>query len=163
MANHRGGASGEALARGAFGRNLASDKKLARQPPHSADSKSPQPAGRMQGANGMLDRVTTDLEKYMDLLAARQKLVAANIANADTPGYRTQDIDFQTEFRNATAGAVQVLDVVGLPMKNDGNNVSLDREARLLAENSLRFQLATNLLRSQLQTVKSAIDEGKSS
>jgi flagellar basal-body rod protein FlgB len=117
----------------------------------------------MQGANGMLDRVTTDLEKYMNLLAARQKLVAANIANADTPGYRTQDIDFQTEFRNATAGAVQVLDVVGLPMKNDGNNVSLDREARLLAENSLRFQLATNLLRSQLQTVKSAIDEGKSS
>jgi flagellar basal-body rod protein FlgB len=117
----------------------------------------------MQAANGMLDRVAGDLEKYMDLLAARQKLVAANIANADTPGYRAQDIDFQTEFRNATTGAVQVVDVVGLPMKNDGNNVSLDREARLLAENSLRFQLAANLLRSQIQTVKSAIDEGKSS
>jgi len=111
----------------------------------------------------MLDRVAADLEKYMDLLAARQKLVASNIANADTPGYHTQDIDFQTEFRNAIAGPLQAIDVQGLPMKNDGNNVSLDREARLLAENALRFQLATNLLRSQIQTVKSAIDEGKSS
>jgi flagellar basal-body rod protein FlgB len=117
----------------------------------------------MQGANGMLDRVAGDLEKYMDLLAARQKLVASNIANADTPGYRTQDIDFQTEFRNAITGPLQVINVEGLPMKNDGNNVSLDREARLLAENALRFQLATNLLRSQIQTVKSAIDEGKNS
>ena len=37
-----------------------------------------------------------ELERYMDLLSARQKLVASNIANADTPGYQTQDIDFQT-------------------------------------------------------------------
>jgi flagellar basal-body rod protein FlgB len=36
----------------------------------------------------MLDRVSQQLEKYMDLVATRQKLVAANIANIDTPGYR---------------------------------------------------------------------------
>ena len=34
----------------------------------------------------------------MDLLSARQKLVASNIANVDTPGYKTKDIDFQFEF-----------------------------------------------------------------
>ena len=47
----------------------------------------------------MLQHVAGQLERYMDLLSARQKLVASNIANADTPGYHTQDIDFQSEFR----------------------------------------------------------------
>ena len=45
-------------------------------------------------------------------------------------------------------------------MKNDGNNVDLDREARLLAENALRFSVASNLLRSQLKTVRMAIEGG---
>jgi flagellar basal-body rod protein FlgB len=111
----------------------------------------------------MLDRLGGQLEHYMDLLSARQKLVASNIANADTPGYRTQDIDFQSEFRNATGLSPQASDVPGLQMKNDGNDVSLDRESRLLAENALRFQVASNLLRSHIHLVRSAIDEGKNS
>ena len=49
----------------------------------------------------MLDPLSNNLERYMDLLSARQKLVASNIANADTPGYKTRDIDFQSEFQNA--------------------------------------------------------------
>lgn len=97
----------------------------------------------------------------MDLLSARQKLVAGNIANADTPGYLTQDIDFQAEFRNAS-GPPQVIQVGGLQVKNDGNNVSLDRESRLLAENALRFQMASQLMKSQIKAVQSAIKEGQS-
>ncbi len=46
----------------------------------------------------MWDRVGFELERYMDLLSVRQKLVASNIANATTPGYKTRDIDFQFEF-----------------------------------------------------------------
>ncbi len=111
----------------------------------------------------MLDGLAGHLERYMDLLSARQKLVASNIANADTPGFRTRDIDFQSEFRNAAGGSPQVLEVPGLPAKNDGNDVSLDRESRLLAENALRFQLASNLMRSQIRIVRSAIQEGKNS
>ncbi len=99
----------------------------------------------------------------MDLLSARQKLVASNIANADTPGFHTQDFDFQAELQSAAGGAPVVRDVPGLQMKNDGNDVSLDRESRLLAENALRFQLASNLMRSQIRIVRSAIQEGKSS
>jgi flagellar basal-body rod protein FlgB len=109
----------------------------------------------------MLDRVAGQLERYMDLLSARQKLVASNIANADTPGYLTQDLDFQAEFRNAAGGAPQVSDVAGLKTKNDGNNVNLDREARLLSENALRFQVASQLMKGQLRVVRSAIQEGK--
>lgn len=97
----------------------------------------------------------------MDLLSARQRLVTSNIANADTPGYRTQDIDFASELRNAAGGAPHAVEAPGLRVKNDGNNVSLDRESRLLAENALRFQIASNLLRTQIRVVRSAIQEGK--
>jgi flagellar basal-body rod protein FlgB len=109
----------------------------------------------------MVQRVDGQLERYMDLLSARQKLVATNIANADTPGYRTQDIDFQSEFLHAAGGAPRAVGVSDLPVKNDGNNVSLDREARLLAENALRFQVASQLMKSQIRVVRSAIEEGK--
>jgi flagellar basal-body rod protein FlgB len=109
----------------------------------------------------MLQPVAGQLERYMDLLSARQKLVASNVANADTPGYRTRDIDFQSEFVNAMGAAPRVSEVNDLPVKNDGNNVSLDREARLLAENALRFQVASQLMKSQIRAVRSAISEGK--
>ena len=108
----------------------------------------------------MLDRLAGQIERYMDLLSTRQKLVASNIANADTPGYHTQDIDFQTEFQNAISGTPNVMDVGGLPMKNDGNNVSLDRESRLLAENGLRFSIASNIVRNQLKAIRAAITGG---
>ena len=110
----------------------------------------------------MLDRVAGQLERYMDVLVARQKLVASNVANADTPGYQTLDVDFQSELSDAAGGAPHAIEVQGLRVKNDGNNVSVDREARLLAENALRFQIASSLMRTQIQMVRSAIEEGKS-
>jgi flagellar basal-body rod protein FlgB len=114
-------------------------------------------------SDAMLDRLAGQLERYLDLLSARQKLVASNIANADTPGYRTLDLDFQTEFANAVRTAPQPVEVAGLRTKNDGNNVSIDRESRLLAENALRFQVASSLLRMEIQGVRSAIKEGQGS
>jgi len=110
----------------------------------------------------MVDPTTANLERYMDLLSTRQKLVASNIANADTPGYKTQDIDFQFEFMSLVNGQQpQTVQAEGLVQKPDGNNVNMDREARLLAENAMRFNLASTLVRSQLKTVRAAIDEGK--
>ncbi len=113
----------------------------------------------------MLDSIGNSLDQYMTLLSARQKLVTSNIANADTPGYTTKDIDFQAEFRNLMSGSQSpaVMDVQGLTMKNDGNNVNLDREARMLSENALRFSVASNFLRSEIKGLKMAIDGGSSS
>ncbi len=109
----------------------------------------------------MLDGLTANLERYLDLLSARQKLVASNIANADTPGYKTQDIDFQFEFMSLVNGQrPQTIDAQGLKEKPDGNNVSLDREARLLAENAMRFNVASTLLRGTLRAVQDAIRGG---
>lgn len=118
----------------------------------------------MHSSHRMVDLVSGSLEKYMDVLAARQKVVASNIANVDTPGYKTQDVDFQTEFENLVNGestTVQSQEVTGLRVKNDGNSVNLDREARLLSENSIRFSIASNLMKTQLRTMKNAIHEGQ--
>jgi flagellar basal-body rod protein FlgB len=112
----------------------------------------------------MLEAMTANLERYMDLLSARQKLAASNIANADTPGYKTKDIDFQQEFMSMLNGEQpQTIDADGLTEKPDGNNVNVDREARMLAENAMRFNIASALTRGQINMVKEAITGGASS
>ena len=112
----------------------------------------------------MIDSLTDSLEQYMNLVSLRQKLVASNIANADTPGYKTQDLDFQSAFRSALDGGTpEAIRVTGLKTKNDGNNVDLDREARLLAENAMRFSVASNLMHSAISQVKEAISGGAKS
>jgi flagellar basal-body rod protein FlgB len=117
----------------------------------------------------VFEGVAGNLERYMNLLSTRQKLVASNIANADTPGYHTQDIDFRAEFAQQMQGqecsgpqTPQTIEPDGLPVKADGNNVSLDRESRMLAENAMRFSVATSLARAELQAIRSAIQEGTS-
>jgi len=92
----------------------------------------------------------------------RQKLVAANIANADTPGYRTRDIDFQFEFETLGQGETpSVVEVPDLKVKNDGNDVNLDRESRMLAENDLRFRMASSLLKDKFSMIKLALQGDK--
>jgi flagellar basal-body rod protein FlgB len=112
----------------------------------------------------MLENAGVGIERYMDLLSASQKLVSSNIANVDTPGYKAKDIDFQSELASQF-GSLEptAVEVSGLKTKNDGNNVNMDRETRRLSENALRFAVATNLARSELQTLRSAIEEGKTS
>jgi len=108
----------------------------------------------------MLDNVGAGIEQYMTLVSARQKVVASNIANADTPGYQTKDIDFNSELQSQMSGSKpNVVEVSGLKNKNDGNNVDMDREARLLAENALRFSVAENLAHSEIGTIRTAIEE----
>jgi flagellar basal-body rod protein FlgB len=110
----------------------------------------------------MPEPISSRLEQYMDLLSARQKLVASNIANIDTPGYKTRDIDFQFEYMSMLKGSnPSMVEVPGLVVKNDGNNVSLDREARLLSENALRFTVASTLIHGELQAIRTAIQESK--
>lgn len=112
----------------------------------------------------MLDGIGLRLEHYMDLLSARQRLVAGNIANANTPGYRTKDIDFQREYNNLISGSTpQAVEPEDLKGKNDGNNVNLDREMRLLAENAMRFGIASKLANSQIRAIRAAIKDGNAS
>jgi flagellar basal-body rod protein FlgB len=112
-----------------------------------------------------LDRTGLELGNVLSYLARRQEVIASNIANADTPGYKTRDVGMPADFSSVLNQQMmpEVQDAPGLTSRNDGNNVSMDREARLLAENSMKFSLATQLLRSQIKNIRSAIEEGRSS
>jgi flagellar basal-body rod protein FlgB len=107
------------------------------------------------------------LEHYLDLVTFRHELISSNLANVDTPGYRTQDIDFETEMRRAEQGwegdpvSPYVREVKGLIERPDGNNVNLERETLALARVQLQYRAGVELLRNEIHTLQSAINEGK--
>lgn len=114
-------------------------------------------------------RLSNEIARYLDLAAAEAKLTAANMANVDTPGYRTVGMDFEAEMREAMqdvdagrpARKVRVTDVDGLVARPDGNNVSIDRESLKLAEAQLKFRTGVALLRQEYQRVTDAIHADK--
>ncbi len=110
----------------------------------------------------MFDPLSGRMSHYLDLLADRQKLVSSNIANVDTPGYRTKDIDFNFEFQSlVSGGSPNVIEPGGLKTKNDGNNVSMDREMRLLSENALRFNFVSQLLKGEARDIRLALKDAR--
>ena len=124
-------------------------------------------------------QVTTPLSeamgRYLDLASDQMKLTAGNMANVDTPGYKTQGFDFEQEFaRQLKAGSglagsnvggdeaagssgAWVQDVDGLVARPDGNNVSMDREGMQLAKSQLQFRMGVELLKHEFSNVMSAI------
>src|SRR5271156_3485723 len=117
----------------------------------------------MQTTTAMSDT----LGQYLDLTSRQMQLTASNMANVDTPGYKTQGFDFEQEFArqlNDSAGAAGLAgsqapaqDVDGLVARPDGNNVSMDREGLQLAKAQMQFKLGTQLLKGDFSTVMSAI------
>jgi flagellar basal-body rod protein FlgB len=120
---------------------------------------------------GIETQLSDEIARYLDLAAAEAKLTAANMANVDTPGYRTVGMDFEAEMREAIDDAdrgrpprkVRVAEVDGMVARPDGNNVSIDRESLHLAEAQLKFKTGVALLRQEYQRVMDAIhaDAGK--
>jgi flagellar basal-body rod protein FlgB len=107
------------------------------------------------------------MERYLDVVNMRQALIATNVANIDTPGYHTRDVDFRGELMRVMNGedtsmtSPFVVPVRGLTARPDGNNVSADREGMLLAEVQLQFKAATALIRSEFSGLTVAIREGQ--
>jgi flagellar basal-body rod protein FlgB len=118
------------------------------------------------------------LERALDLAAFRHQILTANLANIDTPGYRTRDVPtFAGEIDQALAArgngdpdsaAVApetpvAREVRGLVERPDGNNVSAERESLLLAENQLRFEVAVAFLKAEFHRLSLAINGGSTS
>lgn len=109
--------------------------------------------------------LTGKIERYLDLTNLRENLVVGNMANIDTPNYRTVDVNFEKELRRAGLGIPaeatppQVEEVKGLITRPDGNNVSLDRESMLLSETQLQFQTGMSLLKNEFTMLEKAITE----
>ncbi len=115
------------------------------------------------------------LSRFLDVDTARYKLVVTNLANIDTPGYQTRDLDFHSELRRAAEERSAEQDsrhlsstspiprqVRGLIERPDGNNVSVERESLLLAEAQMKYNLGVQLLKDQFHTIALAINSGGS-
>jgi len=106
------------------------------------------------------------LQGYLKVATDRQQLIASNMANIDTPGYHTKEINFQTAMQNAMSDGNQLtsspasVDVQGLPERPDGNNVNIDRESMVMAQTQLQYQMGVQLIKSEFHRLLSAIKDG---
>ena len=132
----------------------------------------------------LFDGIIPLLGKVLDMRSARHEVLAANIANADTPGYRAVDLAFEEELQkmtlagqetalskthpkhfpqghssHAVPGRVKKTD--DTPVGLDRNSVSIEREMVKLAENSLMYEATVQMLTKKFRGLKEAINEGR--
>ena len=107
--------------------------------------------------------LSDELVRYLDLSTRQIQITAANMANIDTPGYRTVGMDFDAAMQQALADGGQdpvqarMHPAGGLVVRPDGNDVSMDRESMQMAEAQLRFKTGVALLRREYTRVFNAI------
>ncbi|MBQ8625755.1 MAG: flagellar basal body rod protein FlgB [Agathobacter sp.] len=116
------------------------------------------------------------LDKAADASWTRESLIANNIANADTPGYKRQDIDFQTALKNELGRykytsldrKIQDVDLTQLnpevytdsanySYRLDGNNVDIDTEQVELASEQIKYQALTTSISSEFQRLQTVL------
>ena len=91
----------------------------------------------------------------------RQKTISQNIANVNTPGYRSMEVRFTDELDKIRSGAgaasSELVESEGLHVRQDGNNVDIDQQLAKLTKNSLQFETYSHLLAAKLSMLRSAI------
>ena len=137
----------------------------------------------------MLDKLDAALrfqQEALNLRAQRQEVLAANIANADTPAYQARDIDFASELKKVMQRGRDATSVVALTMTStqhipaqaltpptaelqyripdqpslDGNTVDMDRERTQFADNSLQYQMSLSALSGQIKGMMNVLQSG---
>jgi flagellar basal-body rod protein FlgB len=131
--------------------------------------------------------MATELDNYLqfhaqalNLRAMRQQLLASNIANADTPGYKARDIDFAKSLQQALAGRTDGVSLARtadghlggaqsdqgagsaqyravVQPSIDGNTVDMDVERAKFAENAIHYEANLTFINSQLKTMLAAL------
>ncbi len=133
----------------------------------------------------MLNRLTESLDfqaQALSLRSERQRLIASNIANADTPGYVARDINFAQALREATGSgapaglmrtsqpghigggggaggrSTSTLNFAAPSQTNlDRNTVDMDRERASFADNSVKYEATLRFINGNVRTTLSAI------
>jgi flagellar basal-body rod protein FlgB len=126
------------------------------------------------------DRTLDAMSAYLGRMSQRQQVVASNLANIDTPGYRSKDVSFHATMQellsdnsigirtsqsrhiqgNPISLRASAVEVQGLSFRADGNNVNLDREMLKLSETSFAYSLITQLVRGKFRTLALSINGG---
>lgn len=97
----------------------------------------------------------------LDALSMRQRVIAHNIANVQTPGFQASRVSFEDALASAVrdgGGRVEATVQRSLePTREDGNNVNLDTEVVSNTDTSLRYQLATRAVEGSFTAMRTAI------
>lgn len=103
------------------------------------------------------------IERAMSLATMRQKLLANNVANVDTPGYKRFDLALREAILAKTDRSTEqaIYQETGSSLRVDGNNVDVEQEMAKVAENSLYFDTLAIALTKQLSTMRYLINEGR--
>jgi len=137
------------------------------------------------------DRTMRTLETALDVASARHQVIANNVANVNTPGFKAADVDFVSSLEQAMAGRAESADrrltgrttraghfaisgaastgrspIVqtedeGASMKVDGNSVDIDLEMAKMAENATMYNTFAQLVSSKFSLLKYVISEGR--
>ncbi|WP_017939029.1 flagellar basal body rod protein FlgB [Zestomonas thermotolerans] len=115
-------------------------------------------------------RIDEDLGVHvraLELRTLRSEILAANLANEDTPGFQARDIDFAGEMRRLddafaaagdSGGAAQLKYRVPTQPSQDGNTVELSVEQAAFAKNAMDFQTSLTFLSMKFRGLKQAIE-----
>lgn len=131
----------------------------------------------------MSNRLTDSLDfqaRALSLRSDRQRLIASNIANADTPGYVARELNFTEALRQATGSGQQATSLAAtqpghiatslqggtystleyaLPSQNnlDRNTVDMDRERASFADNTVKYEATLRFIGANVKATLSAI------
>lgn len=113
----------------------------------------------------LFDTTQIGLERALSGSALRQQAIAQNIANVNTPGYRRQDVDFASALHQAWNEGESAVESVApatvtdnsTVMRADGSSVDIDTEAAEQAKNGLTYEAVSQLMKSRISIIKSAI------
>ena len=112
---------------------------------------------------GMPDAVSSVLATTLDGLATRQSVIADNIANVDTPGFRAVSVDFESSLSAAlqrgempTSGVRATTLPSNAPAGTDGNNVDLRQESLSAIQTQFQYQMMTRAVSDRFALVRTA-------
>ena len=104
------------------------------------------------------------MNSALDGLALRQRVIADNVANIQTPGFLAGRVSFEDSLAQAVSGGRGAVTSVQSrstdPTRVDGNNVNLDQETLLNVETNLRYQLATQAVDGTFSKLRTAMRAG---
>lgn len=116
---------------------------------------------------GLFDVTQAALERALEGSAIRQRLLANNLANANTAGYKRSDLDFQSALATAldrTDTGAEISKTPFAPVTDqlttsraDGNNVDVDAEMANLSENAVTYQALVAVAKARLHMIEIAI------
>ncbi len=105
------------------------------------------------------------IEKALDVRVFYQRVLASNIANAETPNYKEKELDFKTELRKATSGnenfeTTEKEDADGIAAI-DGNTVGMEDQVVRMTENTMQYNSLIQMINKKFSMLRYAISEGK--